>query len=106
MIFDLRIYTLQPAKLQLWLKFYEQNAFPIQCRHLGPPVMFSTTEVGVLNQVVHMWKYDSQADREQRRGKMQLDPEWIAYLKKNAELGALVSFENRILKPTSFSPLA
>ena len=35
---------------------------------------------------------------------MLADPAFQTYLKKSAELGALASQENRILKSTSFSP--
>jgi len=105
MIFDLRIYTLHPNKAGEWLKVYEQHAYPIQVKYLGKPVLFSTTEVGPLNQAIHVWKYDSQADRENKRAAMAKDPEWHSYLKKSAELGAIAAQENRILKPTSFSPL-
>jgi len=33
-------------------------------KHCGEPVFYATTEVGQLNQVVHVWKYASQAERE------------------------------------------
>jgi len=36
---------------------------------------------------------------------MAADPAWGVYLKKAAELGLLDSMENRILKPTDFSPV-
>ena len=41
MIFDLRSYTLHNNKFAAWLKLYDQ--------------------------VVHVWKYASQADREKKR---------------------------------------
>ena len=62
MIFDLRIYTLHNNKFADWLKLYAQYGHPIQVRHCGEPVFYATTEVGTLNQVVHVWKYESQAD--------------------------------------------
>jgi hypothetical protein len=105
MIFDLRIYTLHPGKTAAWLKLYEEFAFPTQQKYLGKPVLFTTTEVGPLNQVIHIWRFDSQGDREQKRNAMMADPAFATYLKKSAELGALASQENRILKSTSFSPL-
>jgi|SRR5579859_4039242 len=105
MIFDLRIYTMHPGKAASWLKLYEQYGLPVQRKHLGEPVMFSTTEVGPLNQVIHLWKFESQGDREKRREAMAADSGWPEYLKRSAELGAIASQENRILKAASFSPL-
>ncbi len=106
MIFDLRIYTFRNgAKMNAWLKVYEEYAFPIQQKYLGKPVLVSTTEVGPLNQVVHIWQYESQGDRENRRNTMVKDAGWPEFLKRSAELDAVHTQENRLLKSTSFSPL-
>ena len=105
MIFDLRIYTFKPGKQSAWLAMYEKHAYPIQLRYLGKPVVFTVTEVGPLNQVVHLWAYADQAERERKRNAMQQDPEWQAYLKMNTEAGYMDHMENRILRSTSFSPL-
>ena len=66
MIFDLRIYTLHNNKFAAWLKLYEEHGHATQVKHCGEPVFYATSEVGELNQVVHVWKYASQADREKR----------------------------------------
>jgi len=105
MIFDLRIYTLQNSKFAAWLKLYEEFGHATQVKHCGEPVFYATTEVGTLNQVVHVWKYESQADRERRRDALMADPAFQAYLAKSRELGAHQHQESRILKSTSFSPL-
>lgn len=105
MIFDLRIYTLHNSKFAAWLKLYEEHGHPVQVKHCGEPVFYATTEVGPQNQVVHVWKYESQADRERKRNALMADPAFQAYLQKSRELGAHQFQENRILKSTSFSPL-
>ena len=105
MIFDLRIYTFKPGDLTAWLALYEEHAYPIQVRYLGKPVVFTTTEVGPLNQAIHLWAYADQAERERKRNAMQQDPEWLAYLKMNTEAGYMLHMENHILRSTSFSPL-
>jgi NIPSNAP len=105
MIFDLRIYTLKPGMLNTWLKMYEQYGHPTQVKHCGQPVLYTTTEVGPLNQVVHIWKYDSQADRENRRDALMADPVFQDYMRRSAEMAAHAHQENRILKSVSFSPL-
>lgn len=105
MIVDIRTYTAFPGKLPAWLKLYEAEGFPIQKKHLGDPIGFFTSEVGVQNQVVHIWGYESLADREKRRGAMQADPAWQAYLKKSSEAGNLAHQENKVMKSASFSPM-
>ena len=105
MIFDLRIYTLHPGRLPAWLKMYGQYGHATQVKHCGEPVFYSTTEVGTLNQVVHVWQYKSQADREKRRNALMKDPKFQDYLKRSAGMGAHLHQESRILKSVSFSPL-
>lgn len=105
MIFDLRIYTLSASKFAEWLKLYEEFGHAAQVRHCGEPVFYATTEVGTINQVVHVWKYQSQADRERRREALMADPQFQDYLARSRALGAHQHQESRILKSTSFSPL-
>lgn len=105
MIVDHRTYSIRPGKVKLWLENYEKYALPIQQRHLGNLLGFFVIEIGPLNQIVFMWGYEDLGDREHRRATMEVDPDWLAYLAKSAEIGALLAQENKILKPTSFSPI-
>jgi hypothetical protein len=105
MIFDLRIYTLHPGKAAGWLKMYEQYGHLTQVKHCGQPVFYAMSEVGTLNQAVHVWQYKSQADREKRRNALMKDPVFQDYLRRSAEMGAHQHQESKILKSVSFSPL-
>lgn len=105
MIVDLRIYTVKPGKLADYVKLYQDHAWPIQQKYLGRCLGWYTVAEGTLNTVVHMWAFDSQADREARREAMARDPEWQAFIRLSAEAGYLLAQENRFLKPTAFSPV-
>lgn len=105
MIFDHRTYYLKPGMIKAHLEIYEKYGYAAQSKHLGKPVLYATTEVGDVNSYVHVWAYKDLADRTTRRAAMWADPEWIAYTKKSAELGALLKQENKILLPTSFFKL-
>lgn len=105
MIVDLRIYTCRPNRAAEFLAIYQAKGWELQQRHLGRCLGWYTTIEGELNQVVHMWGYDSQADREARRTALAADPAWGAYLAAVAEADVLLSMGNRILKPTAFSPV-
>ena len=105
MIVDLRIYTCKPNRMGDFVKIYQELAWPFQQKYLGRCLGWYTTVEGELNRVVHMWGYDSQADREARRKAMAADPAWGAYLAAAAQADVLVNMENRILAPTAFSPV-
>jgi hypothetical protein len=105
MIIDMRTYTMHPGRLKAYLDLYEQEGMAVQQSHLGKMIGYFTVEVGPQNQVVHMWGYQSMAERETKRAAMESDPAWLAYRKKSAESGNIQSQENKILKSTSFSPL-
>ena len=53
--------------------------------------------------MVHLWGYDSLAERERRRAALAADPDWLAYLKQSPDI--VVEMESRILVPAAFSPL-
>lgn len=103
MIVEERTYAVQPGKMKVWLDYYEKNGLPIQQRMLGKLIGFFTSEIGPLNQVVHIWAYESLAEREAKRGALMKDPGWQAYLKDAPQV--LLAQETKILVPTSFSPL-
>lgn len=103
MIVDMRIYTCVPGKMAEWVALYEQEGWPLQQKHLGRNLGWYVTVEGHLHRVVHLWGYESQADRETRRNAMAADPAWVAFLAKANGLNALVAQENSILRPTGFS---
>ena len=102
MIVDLRIYTCVPLRMPEWVALYEAEAWPLQQKYLGRCLGWYTTIEGGLNKVVHLWAYDSQADREARRTAMMQDPAWASFIAKSTALGAFVSQENSFMRPTAF----
>jgi NIPSNAP len=102
MIYEHRTYTVAHGKMDTYLLRYEQHALPIQLKHLGRLLGFFVSEIGPLNQVLHIWVYDSLADREQRRAAMELDPAWQAF--KEINRGTFVEQEVKILRGTRFNP--
>ena len=105
MIVDLRTYTLRPGGLSPYLDLYVREGFPVHTSHVGPPLGYYATEIGELNQVVHLWGYESLADREQRRAALDADPRWMSYREKMWAAGNVVRQENKILRSLSvFDP--
>jgi hypothetical protein len=104
MIVEERIYTLYHGTVPDYLAAYEKEGFAIQKEHLGNLVGYFSTDIGPLNQIVHMWAYRDLADRNARRKKLQADPRWQTYRKKVAPF--IQHQENKILVPAPFSPYA
>jgi hypothetical protein len=98
MIIDERTYSVAPGRLADYLRDHMREALPIMRRYLGEPYGYFTTETGTLNQFVHLWRYESMADREQRRNAMYADPLWLAYRQRTGEAGLVVKQENRLLR--------
>lgn len=103
MILDERTYAIKPAHVADYLDLYVAEGMELQISHLGHLVGWFTTDVGTVNEVVHMWRYADMADREWRRTAMEADPAWQAFRAKASPF--VVEMRSRILRPTSFSPL-
>ena len=100
MLVEERIYTLYAGKTAEYFKHYEAEGLPVQKQHLGRMLGYYTTEIGPLNQVIHMWGYDSFEDRMKRRDAMRNDPRWAPYLQKIQPL--FQHQECKLLFPASF----
>ena len=105
MIVEQRTYTLKPLRTRDFLALYERAALPLQKKYLGHLVGFFVSEVGPLNQVVHLWAFDSLAERERRRKAMEEDPLWPGYVDALRELDVIVEQETKMLRSVSFSPV-
>jgi hypothetical protein len=103
MIVDVRTYTLIPRKLATYLDLFEKHALPVMQRHGLELLGYYASLIGPLNQVVHLWRYDSLADLERKRAARDADPAWGAYLALTE--GMVLMQDNKIMRPTSFSPL-
>jgi hypothetical protein len=98
-----RIYTLETGKVPEYLRLYEQEGLAIQTRILPRMVGYFSTEFGPLNQIVHMWAYESLDERTQKRAELNADEGWKAYIAKIRPL--ILRMENKLLVPAPFSPI-
>jgi len=102
-IVDHRIYTIRPRCMAAFLEAFDQLAMPILLRHLGAPLGFYVSSIGPLNQVVHLWAYESLDDFERRSAARDADPDFAAYLQATRDL--VVAQETRIIKPVQLRSL-
>jgi NIPSNAP len=102
-ILEQRDYHVFTGKLRELVRLYETEGIALQEEHLGGLVGAFTVEIGAPSTYVHLWRYESLADREERRARLQVDERWQAFLARIQPL--IHTQQNRILVPTSFSPI-
>jgi hypothetical protein len=102
MIVEMRTYTLHPGQVANYLRLYAAEGLATQTRILGRLIGYYSTEIGNVNQVVHLWGYDSFEERMKRRAALFTDPAWLTYIPKITPM--IVTQESKILNPAPFSP--
>jgi hypothetical protein len=102
-IVEQRDYHVFTGKLNELVRLYEEEGIAIQQEILGGLIGVFTTDIGALSTFTSMWGYDSFAEREQRRARLQADDRWRGFLARIQPL--IHTQQNRILLPTAFSPI-
>lgn len=103
MYFEMRTYTLRPGTAAKYMKLFEEVGLPILSRY-AELVGYWYTDIGDLNQVVHIWKYDSLDQRTISRKKLYEDKAWQTDFLPGA-MSMLGRQENKIMHAASFSPI-
>lgn len=97
MIYEFRTYTIRPRTLPEFLKTFG-DALPGREKH-SKLAAFWFTEIGPLNQVIHVWGYDSVEERNRTRAAAAADGSWPPKVG-----GMIVDMKSEILIPATFSP--
>ncbi len=104
MIVEQRDYHVQTGKLPELVRLYADEGIAIQQEVLGGFIGAFTTDIGALSTYTSLWGYESHAERESRRAALQARADWQGFLARIQPL--IHTQQNRILVPTSFSPIA
>ncbi|MBI4297427.1 MAG: NIPSNAP family protein [Chloroflexi bacterium] len=106
MLHELRIYETVPGMLPALNQRFANVTLPLWKKYGIRPVAFWTEDVGTSNRLVYLLEWESLAEREQKFPAFQADPEWQRKRAESEKDGPLVArIENRILRPTPYSPL-
>lgn len=100
MYYEIRTYRMKNGSIPGYLKVVGEEGIAIQKKHLGQLVGYFFSEIGPINEIVHIWAFDSLDDREARRGRLMADPLWQAFLPKIRDLIEVA--ENKVMKPAPF----
>ena len=98
MIYELRTYTVKPGALGDMVKASSTVSRDIRKDDFGKLEGYWSTEIGPLNQVMHLWSYADFNERARLRGELGKNPRWAGeYIPLIRPL--LVRQEVRLLNP-------
>jgi len=100
MFYEIRTYRLKNGALPAYLKVVGEEGIAIQRHHLGRLIGYYSSEIGPINEIVHVWAYTSLDDRQRRRAALAADPRWQAFLPKIRDLIEVA--ENKIMTAAPF----
>ncbi len=97
MIIEMRTYLLKPGSVAAFeQRFAEALPNRLKFSKLGA---FWHSEIGTLNQVIHVWPYKDFADRERIGGEARKSGQWPPKVRE-----FILTQENKILQAAPFSP--
>jgi hypothetical protein len=103
MIHELRRYTIKPGRLADYVDKSGSIGRPVRGDRYGKLLGYWSTELGPLNQVVHLWEYADLGARTTARAGLAKDERWVKeYLPVSTPL--LEGQENMILSQFDWAP--
>jgi len=106
MIYEIRIYDAMPGKLPALNARFENITGGYFEKHGIKQVGYWTDVIGVSARLTYMLAYDNLAHREKAWAAFASDPDRLAAFAETEKDGLLVArVENRIMQPTSYSPM-
>jgi hypothetical protein len=103
MVIDYRGYTLVPGTVDEFLTRFKEDGLEVQLRILGNFMGIFKTEIGRVNEIIHLWGYDDANQRQLRRDELFADPGFKEYVAKQRKL--ILAQDIRLLTPAEFSPI-
>ena len=97
MIYEFRTYTLHPRKMPEFMKAFESKLEGRQ--KLSPLAALWYTEIGPLNQVIHVWPYENAGERARIRAEAVKTGVWPPALHDMIQ-----EMRSEIFEPQPFSP--
>jgi len=103
MIVEMREYLLKPKfPVETYIDRYRREGMELQTRILGGLAGSYATEIGELNKLVTLWRYDGLGAREERRAQLAAEPAWRGFVASVTPM--FVSMNSTILRPTRIHP--
>ena len=104
MVYDFRMYTFKEGAVPQYMAAVEEVGVPIRKRHGVKLAGWFYSDVGDLNQVVHIWAFDNPKHLKEAKDAVAADPDWTGkYIPRVA--GLLTAQKVSLMKSTDFAPV-
>ena len=104
MIYDFREYTLNPGATADYMAAVKEVALPIRQKYGVKLAGWYYSEIGELNQVVHIWAFDDEAHMAEAKGKVSRDPDWTGKYLPRVQ-GLIESQKTSLMMSPDFGPV-
>jgi hypothetical protein len=101
-IFELRTYSVVVGKMSDVVELYRTEGWPALGKHPNRLVGYFTGDIGAMNQLVHLWKFEDDADRRAFWKGVFSDPQFMAFAAKLRPM--LQNQENKLLMSAPWGP--
>ena len=83
-IYEMRTYTLQVGKMTEAVRLYTQFGYPAlqKGEHDKKLIGYFQADTGTINQLVHLWKFDDDADRRAHWAAVFANPDFMEGLRR------------------------
>lgn len=101
-IYELRTYTVTVGKMNDVVALYKTEGWPALSKHPQKLCGYFTGDIGALNQLVHLWKFDDDADRRAFWAGVYADQAFMNFAKQLRPM--LQQQENKLLLAAPWGP--
>ncbi len=103
-LYELRTYSLYVGKLGEAVQLYKELGWPaLEKGGFGRKLVgYFTSDTGTLSQLVHLWKFDDDADRRNHWGTLFQDDDFMAFAAKIRPL--IMRQDNQLLLEAPWGP--
>lgn len=103
-LYELRTYTLYVGKMNEAVGYYKELAWPAFQKGKFDAKLcgYFISDVGTINQLVHLWKFDDDADRRAHWARLFADDDFMAFAAKFRPL--VMTQEVKLLHAAPWGP--
>ncbi|PJK31722.1 NIPSNAP family protein [Minwuia thermotolerans] len=101
-IYELRTYTILPGRMPEAVTLFRESGWAALEKYQDKLVGYFLGDIGAINKVVHIWKFDDEADRRKCWNSMFKDPDVMSFA---AKYQPLIQYqENQLMTAAPWGP--